>query len=210
MPTRTPPPHPKSTHNPERGDGSEHLKPTEGAPCMNLNQYQEACRRTQNHELSQEERLTNATMGLNGEILEYIHDHINGKPEEALILELGDVLFYAAWIADLLGRGLEDLYEHGKRFNPGLDLEEAGTTPHERLLRFTRSAGIISEVVKKYRYHGNRTLEQVTQVVPEQIAALLVRLERLLPAGVTIQEAAIQNHQKLLERYPDGFQPLTQ
>lgn len=173
---------------------------------MDLNDYQQKSRRTQNHALTRDEQLTNAAMGLSGEVNEYIHDSLHNKPDYALVNELGDVLYYASWLADLANLNLKDVHEHGLRLRTAVEMEKHhATTPLEELIRFTRAPGLISELIKKYRYHGTRTPEAVNKQLRDLLPAVIARLECLIPEGMTINEIAAHNHKKLLERYPSGF-----
>jgi NTP pyrophosphatase (non-canonical NTP hydrolase) len=78
---------------------------------MNFNDYQLAAQRTwNNRDLTKEQRLSNACLGLAGEVgevLEPIKKYLyHGKPlpeAEVLIKELGDVLYYASVLANELG-----------------------------------------------------------------------------------------------------------
>lgn len=88
---------------------------------MTLNDYQEATFRTWkygNFDNNSREALSYLTMGLTGEageVAEFVKKwlwHSNRKPEEDLIGELGDVLWYLARLADQWGLSLSEVAEH--------------------------------------------------------------------------------------------------
>ena len=77
--------------------------------------YQNAARRTVNLELTDDERLLDASAGLAeeaGEVLSHVRKHVfQGRPldREAVLLELGDALWCLAIAADTLGVSLQDV-----------------------------------------------------------------------------------------------------
>ena len=77
--------------------------------------YQNAARRTVNLELTDDERLLDASAGLAeeaGEVLSHVRKHLfQGRPldREAVLLELGDALWCLAIAADTLGVSLQDV-----------------------------------------------------------------------------------------------------
>ncbi|WP_298820194.1 nucleoside triphosphate pyrophosphohydrolase family protein [Chloroflexus sp.] len=80
---------------------------------MNANEYQHLALRTLADGLSSRERLINAALGLNGEAGEFadtVKKHLfHGHPldRDALIKELGDVLWYVALACDTLDLSME-------------------------------------------------------------------------------------------------------
>ena len=96
---------------------------------MTFEEYMVSVRRTANTGLSAKDALTNAALGLGeaGEAQDIIKKHLfhgHQLDRNALIKELGDQLFYIAWIADQIGSSLDDVaqtnvtklqrrYEHG-------------------------------------------------------------------------------------------------
>lgn len=177
---------------------------------VNLTDYQIACRRTQNHDLTFTEQLINATLGLTGETLEYIHEHMHDAPPKKRVQELGDIMFYAAWLTDLTNQDLNELNEAGSHMRQAIRTAEIDSTPEQLLLQFIQHAGQISETVKKHVYHNNRTAEQVTEMIRTQVPRMLAWIEWVLPKGYTLNDAARLNNAKLLERYPNGFNPTPQ
>ncbi len=82
---------------------------------MTANEYQKLAMTTMNTELSERETLINGVMGLcgeSGEVIDLVKKHIShGHPldREKLIKELGDVAWYLAELATVLGVGLDDI-----------------------------------------------------------------------------------------------------
>jgi NTP pyrophosphatase (non-canonical NTP hydrolase) len=78
-------------------------------------EYQKEARRTIRRELSEDQRLLDATAGLAeeaGEVLAHVRKHLlQGRPldRDALVLELGDALWCVAIAADTLGISLHDV-----------------------------------------------------------------------------------------------------
>jgi NTP pyrophosphatase (non-canonical NTP hydrolase) len=83
---------------------------------MHLNDYQRAALRTA-HDMSAEERLLNAVLGLAGEagevadLVKKQRFHGHDIDSQKLIDELGDILWYVALAADSLGAPLEQVAE---------------------------------------------------------------------------------------------------
>ncbi len=83
---------------------------------LTLNEFQKRALATTNRDLTHAEALLNGSLGLAGEAGEFADAvkklTFHGKTldtdsYEHLIEELGDVLFYVAWLADTLGMDLE-------------------------------------------------------------------------------------------------------
>ena len=82
---------------------------------MTINEYQKLAMTTLNKDLTKDEMLLNALMGLNGEAGEAIDlmkkhlFHGHGLDTDRLVRELGDIAWYLAEAATALGIGLEDI-----------------------------------------------------------------------------------------------------
>lgn len=82
---------------------------------MNFNEYQEACKRTENPSLSLKEKITNWIFGLSGEVGEVTElvkkDFFHNKPYnlEDIKLEISDVLYYLSALCTAFGFKLEDV-----------------------------------------------------------------------------------------------------
>lgn len=103
---------------------------------MQINEYQESAMFFRSPELSEEEALVNAAMGLCGESGEFI-DHVkkvrfHGHPldREYLCKELGDVAWYLAEAAWALGLSMEEVFAGNlgklqKRYPDGFSAERS-------------------------------------------------------------------------------------
>lgn len=86
-----------------------------------LNEYQVLAERTFNDELSYDEALKMCTVGIAseaGEVAEDIkHHYYHGHPldQDNLIKELGDIMWYVATMAHVLGVPLSDVAERNIR-----------------------------------------------------------------------------------------------
>lgn len=82
---------------------------------MELNKYQELAQKTANMKLEHKTRLAVAALGLTGEggeLADYIKKHIghgHSLDQEKVIKELGDVMWYIAEVASILGFTLEEI-----------------------------------------------------------------------------------------------------
>ena len=103
---------------------------------MKLNEYQALAQRTSNRALEMKGHLLNGVLGLAGEAGECAdlvkkHCYQDARPiRDALIDELGDVLWYVAETAAALDVSLEEVAQHNvdklkKRFPDGLDPERS-------------------------------------------------------------------------------------
>ena len=83
---------------------------------MTPNEYQVQAMRWLNPELSEKDTLINGVMGLcgeSGEVIDLVKKHLSqGHPlnREAIAKELGDVAWYLAETAHILGYPLEDIF----------------------------------------------------------------------------------------------------
>jgi NTP pyrophosphatase (non-canonical NTP hydrolase) len=111
------------------------LGPVSG-DTMQLDEYQRLAQRTSRRDLSQEEHLLNAMLGLSGEtgeccdLVEKSRYQDNRMIEEPLIDELGDVLWYVAEAASAIGVPLGGVAMHNiaklrERYPDGFDPERS-------------------------------------------------------------------------------------
>ena len=103
---------------------------------MTINEYQKLAMTTMNKELSERDVLINSVMGLcgeSGEVIDLVKKHVShGHPlnREKLIDELGDVAWYLAECAYVLGVPLEDVLARNieklkARYPEGFDTERS-------------------------------------------------------------------------------------
>lgn len=103
---------------------------------MTLNEYQEIAQRTSRKDLTEREHLMNAMLGLageTGECCDVVKKSLyqDGRDyHEALIDELGDILWYVAEAASALGVTMEGIGKHNqnkleKRYPAGFEKERS-------------------------------------------------------------------------------------
>ena len=103
---------------------------------MTLNEYQELAQRTSKKELTPREHLYNGILGLAGETGECAdlvkkHCYQDARPiHDALLDELGDVLWYAAETAVALGVTLDEVAQHNieklrRRYPEGFEADRS-------------------------------------------------------------------------------------
>ena len=103
---------------------------------MKINEYQKLAMKTLNPELSERDVLINDVMGLcgeSGEAIDIVKKHLaQGHPldKEALAKELGDICWYVAETAQVLGYDLETIMTMNieklkKRYPDGFSREDS-------------------------------------------------------------------------------------
>ena len=103
---------------------------------MTINEYQKLAMTTLNPELDKKDVLINGVMGLcgeSGEVIDIVKKHLAQGHEldkEKIIKELGDVAWYMAEIATVLGVELEDVLVQNieklkKRYPEGFSTEKS-------------------------------------------------------------------------------------
>ena len=103
---------------------------------MKINEYQKLAMKTLNSELSERDVLINGVMGLcgeSGEAIDIVKKHLaQGHPldKEALAKELGDICWYVAETAQVLGYDLETIMTMNieklkKRYPDGFSREDS-------------------------------------------------------------------------------------
>lgn len=148
---------------------------------MTFEEYQQACLRTWNTKPPREMQIANAALGIVGETTEWLD--LDGPPRGE---ELGDVWYYAAVLAHLVGMG----EPKPSRFAPW------GVIAARYVVIQTR-AGHVAEAAKKAAFHG-KSLD----TVHAPLAGFL---------GVLYQHTANppatwdQNVAKLRARHPSGW-----
>jgi len=102
----------------------------------NLNDFQQDCLRTTNRKLDWSQTVTNCVFGLCGEsaeVAEHFKKHwFHGKELDIdkVKLEIGDIMFYCAWLSDVLGFELSQVGEAvtdklRKRYGDGFSVEKS-------------------------------------------------------------------------------------
>ena len=102
---------------------------------MDFNEYQGLARRTQNSRLTEHERIMHALHGLSAEVGEihglYQHIYQGGRLiTEEVVGELGDLLWFAGELCDVLRISMDDVAEKNirklrRRYPQGFDAERS-------------------------------------------------------------------------------------
>ncbi|MCP4336612.1 MAG: hypothetical protein GY679_02040 [Mycoplasma sp.] len=154
-----------------------------------LDNYQELANRTVNRKLTDNEQLQNFSFGLMNEVTELYISLENGNRDE-VIDEFGDVMWYSANL----------LSELEIRFSKLEVFESIKAVPNVKLLG---SAIDISECAKKHFYQGHPLdVVQFTLLIEFFVAVLFAIAETY---NINIEEVLKKNQEKLLKRYPEGF-----
>lgn len=102
---------------------------------MSLKEYQALARRTQNNELTLEEKERHALFGIASEVGEIhaIYQKVfqgHDMNYMKVIDEMGDLMWFMAELADAIGASLDDVADHNiaklkKRYPQGFDVEHS-------------------------------------------------------------------------------------
>lgn len=160
---------------------------------MTANEYQKAAMRTKSNSFSDKELMVNAALGLAGETAEYLQSSADNNIDGCK-KELGDIEWYIALMCDVFDFDLSQLiecrvYTEGKIFNKQVILSVL--------------AGRICDQAKKVYFQGHIASRS-------DMFLLLVRFQNFTldicdDSGFDIEEIWELNIEKLLKRYPDGF-----
>ena len=164
---------------------------------MTMNEYQLITRET-----SGNDNLEVLTLGLIGESVEAsecydiildVHNRASTLTKRTNFLkEIGDVLWYAARLFDVLGQEFENAHDTKHK------------TQNVSCLTLPIKASQISEHVKKYLGHGH-DLDKDFMI--NSIKSLVTIVDDMARScGYTLTEAMTTNVEKLRKRYPSGFE----
>ena len=160
-----------------------------------IKNYQELARRTQNGNLSEVETLHHALLGLAAETLEVIG--LNEDQREEVLNEAGDVCWMLAEYCDVLGI----------EFPVGI----AARTVSKEPISVNEAASIMSFGVMKLLSAHQKTYQgheidgnEITAHVLTILTGIKFMAEAL---DGTLTEVLKGNIDKLIVRYPDGFDP---
>lgn len=131
------------------------------------------------------DKLINGALGLCGEVNEYIRERLY---IESRVNEAGDVMWYIAEIAEGLGVTIADI--------AGIENDSSTDVYNE--------AALIADAVKKYAYQGHSINKYEITHGLNKIMCFIVR--RMSDFGYTIDDILRGNVEKLLKRYPNGFE----
>lgn len=167
---------------------------------MNLNEYQKLAQRTDATKDDAEKQL-NAKLGLIGESGEVVDELKKWKfqsgsmamPEEKLLEELGDVLWYCAALLTANHAEMETVLSISRENGTVLQSDMEIFIPHAVLLA-SACCDIfgLKQASSKVAYAGI-----IIQIIDSLCEAL----------GYSLSDCCERNIEKLKKRYPDGFDP---
>lgn len=179
-----------------------------------MSEYVHAAMRTAPMLLPEFESLGVFAMGLSGEtgevvdLLKKVVGHGHDLDKDKLIKELGDVMWYLAVLghrfqssAEQITYPLDHLYEYSKKY----EFEGSGNVKTIRLsLRLDAYAGRVSNAVD----HLIAGFVDPNEKIPvKSLIGICWRYVALIAHRyeISLSEVATRNYQKLLARYPNGF-----
>ena len=177
-------------------------------------QYVKQAMRTDNGNLSEIDRLTNAALGLCGESGELAKEFLfeNFKNYVA-VEEMGDVLWYIAQASHVLHIPMSEivafctppskhsLSENGKGIMEEVYWLEVNLL--EEIINLHTYTGSFADSVKKHRYHEHKLSRDDMSKNLCEIVQTLMKL--CLYLDIELETAARENIEKLQKRYPEGF-----
>lgn len=175
-------------------------------------QYQKAAARTQNKELSENERFLHAALGLNAEVEELRIAKMEGDTS-AIEDEAGDVLWMIAEMCDTCHLSMNALFT-GKAMEEAeleraVQYDDESKPPKPRKLHFDTT--IMGRCADRLAGYAQKTLqghEIIVNSVGEDLQLLMSCLKHLASYhGFSIRHAMYANIEKLKKRYPveEGF-----
>lgn len=174
---------------------------------MNLNEYQKKALRTSG---AGHDRLRNGLLGLmgeSGEIVDALKKYqfqsgVNPElPVDTLIKEAGDVCWYLAEMASGLDMELEVIAHYSKyKPIPHYEMKEAFRADLEQT-----AVRILCCAVNAYMYMYDGESTDSSLRCAERVYLQLEHLCKQI--GTTLEHVMMTNVEKLLKRYPDGFDP---
>lgn len=132
------------------------------------------------------DKLINGALGLCGEIDEYVCEKLF---VENRVNEAGDVMWYVTELAEGLGVSIADI--------AAIDDEGDGADIYHE-------AALIADTVKKYAFQGHVINKYEIMHGLNRIMGSITR--RMSLYGYPMDEILRGNVEKLLKRYPDGFE----
>jgi len=180
---------------------------------MTFEKYQELASRTAAKHDNEHINYAMGVAGESGELIDIFkksmfHNHI--LPKDKIKKEAGDVLWYISQLMRIYQISFEDAFGRLKEIDESIKkLEEMGV-PYDKYifvscLNLSQSAGNICGFID-----GSRSISGFysIDVLKGNIGNVLKNVYFLIAmAGLTIQEVAEANIEKLKKRYPEGFDP---
>lgn len=179
---------------------------------ITFKEYMEVSARTA---AGHENELVNYAMGVGGESGELVDlvkkflFHRHDIDKDKVLKEAGDVLWYATQLLRILKIEISEaeLFRALRIIHSGIPLLEPRETElllMSSCMNLTKGAGVVAEVIDDYLTDDILNKEQIK--IGLDIALTNVNFI-ITVAGLTMEEVAEANIEKLKRRYPKGFDP---
>ncbi len=179
---------------------------------MKSKEYIELARRTVNCDLTKDDYLIMYTLGLVGESNELNSELSKSGNRDNIVKECGDLYWYLynfmAWIkgydktddVDSFYLLLDKCYFDTNEFKEQIRDRKSSSGLCSNI---SRISAVISEIVKKTKFHGHKLDHTNLFLLLDGIDMNLRML--LVNQHISREDALISNIEKLKKRYPDGF-----
>lgn len=178
---------------------------------MTMDEYQNKAMRTSPED--GHDRMKNGCLGLigeTGELVDAVKKYIfqSGEspalPVDKIAKEAGDVLWYCAEAITGMGMRMSEVFPGDFALTENIKPQQMPS--YEKLKRLERTAvGLSFSAMHAYQEAARPGGWAYFPYVLMEVIWGLARLSALL--GTTLESVAVQNIEKLLRRYPDGFDP---
>lgn len=181
--------------------------------AITFKEYQELSARTANKHIDEQVNYAMGLSGETGELVDIFKKHLfhsHPLPKDKIKKEAGDVLWYTSQLARIFDLCFDDAFERLNKMNETYGIIMAEGSPNRLLkissLNLSYGSGNVSQFVDGIKYLGTCFYN---------VSSLEVNLRKVLKnlhcmirlSGLTIEEVAEANIEKLKKRYPDGFDP---
>lgn len=153
---------------------------------ISFKEYQKLAQRTSSTTTARD-KLINGALGLCGEVSEYLFEKLF---VEERMKEAGDIMWYVAEIAAGMGKTIADAanIENAGEWNGGMFYD----------------AGDIADAIKKHVYQGHDIDAHAILCSLNRIMIMIAT--RVPDFGYSMDDILRGNVEKLLKRYPNGFE----
>lgn len=165
---------------------------------MNIGDYQALARRTQNPDLTKDERRQHAIYGLVSEITEFMRE----DTRDGRIKELGDVCWFSSELCDVEGWAIEKIVDGAIPLYENIMLAQCSV--EEIDAGMILAAGAICGAYQK-TYQGHELVREYVEFAIRDILAFAMVSAKHLAVEDGLNGIMAANIAKLRRRYPDGF-----
>jgi hypothetical protein len=153
--------------------------------------------------------IVTAALAFAGESAEILESY--RKRGQLSLDEIGDILWYITTFTTAIDYSIDSLF-----ISPPLSFavsSQDGEQALELIIKLMCLAGNIADHIKKWQFHGHTLNTSLMYLCLYAMISLLTELCKQIPKSetffvrktCTLEDAMIQNIEKLKRRYPDGF-----